>query len=110
MQDHLSLLATIIALCSLFIIMIQTRLLRKDLETRNYQDLLSKLFSARDSLINAPELGSMFTENPAFKSILDVSSMSINEFFGFLNILQFGKTSIIKEKRGSWVTKPGSHM
>lgn len=87
MATFLSILATSVALFTLIVVIIQTRLLRKDIETSNYQDLLGRIFSVRDSAITHPELGKMFEDNPELKPCLDRSSVSVQEFFWLLKYL-----------------------
>ncbi len=100
METFLSILATILALFSIIMISIQSRLLRKDLQTRNYQDLITRLFSARDSMINIPELSSIWDKHPELDLIKEEVGISVQDFFWILKYLTSWENFYYQRQQG----------
>ena len=100
MTIFLSILALVVALGSLITVIIQTKLLRKNIETSSYQNLLGRIFSVRDSVINQPELGKMFMDNPDLKPCLDDCGVSVQEFFWLLKYLTVLENFYYQREKG----------
>src|SRR3954464_12137439 len=83
----LTLGALIISFLALMTLAWQTRLLRKTMEANNYQSLIEKIMETRQAVITHEPLGSMFDKNPQIHSVLQVTNMTIQQFFWTLQFL-----------------------
>jgi hypothetical protein len=83
----ISLLALAVSFLALLALAWQTRLLRKTLEAGNYQTLLDKVMDARGAIVENPEVGKMFEDNPQIRATLHAADMTVSEFFWALQFL-----------------------
>lgn len=95
-----SFVAIVVAFCSLIFTFIQIRLLRKNIETSRYYELLGKLFSVRDNVIDSPQIARMFHANPQIKKYLKAYGVSMREFFWLLKYLRVLENFYYHRERG----------
>ena len=100
MRDIVSFAALIVATVSVVFLAVQTKFLRKDLETRNYQDLITRVFSARDDVIENKSLAKIFEGNQELESRLKPLGISIQEFFWIIKYLTVWESYYYERQMG----------
>lgn len=83
----LTLLAVVVSFLALLMLSWQTRLLRKTLEAGNYQSLLEKIFNVREAIVDHPDLGKIFEDNPQIHATITTANMTMSEFFWALQFM-----------------------
>lgn len=100
MLRDFSLIAFLISIATLTFSLIQIRLLRKNIETSRYQELIDKLFSVRNDVIDNPEIGEMFHANPKIEECLKNSGITVQEFFWLLKYLTVLENFYYQREKG----------
>jgi hypothetical protein len=100
MQDLVGYTAIGVSISTIFILFLQTRLVRKSLETTNYQDILERLHGVRDEIIRTESLSGVFEGHVEFCRLLQECEISVHEAFWIFNYLTVWENFYFQRRTG----------